>query len=318
MGNENAKALEVSQIDDDSATVYVWSGGLNGLGHVSIQLNNGSDNYLSIWPKSTPAGGFTSVVPLQATFAKKLDDDCRQEAIRPFSDFSNLLEPDKIVPEQPDKVFVVHGLDKKKMEDELDRIEKEVEEGNLRYQLLPGVKLPSFIYPYITGKTQSVEVHNCVTLTEHLLVTGGKTDLAKNPWATPSQFAANLNSQDNVERINLATGEVEKKESKESYWGFFSSIFSNRNTSNGMGNVSSDNHSYRDDSSNYTYGDDSSDITPISQEKAPEMAETSSSSISESSCAFFDQPKEESTSFLQQRESESDTNYLQRMDALAN
>jgi hypothetical protein len=190
---------------DDEAQVFVWSSGLNTLGHVSLQLDNKKPkykkndpgNYLSIWPKSTPAGGLTSVWPLQATLARTLEDDCIQEAPRPREDFANLMYPVEIDPAPPDRVFNVKNLDKEKIKNELNRLEEGIENGKVRYQLIPGLNVAGFFNRLIQKNLDKPEVYNCVTLTQHLLEAGGMK-MPEGLWTTPSKFADNLSKQPDV------------------------------------------------------------------------------------------------------------------------
>ena len=165
--NENAPvpAQLEKPMEDNKVTIYVWSTGFNTLGHVSMKLNGVGEGdpgyYLSIWPKSTAAGGFTSVLPLKATFSRALEKDCMQEAIRPPEDFCNLMEPVEILPVQPDKVFVVDGLDTSKIREELTRIEKGLETGETRYQLLlPKIGVANLLRSY--RSTKSEEGHRSI------------------------------------------------------------------------------------------------------------------------------------------------------------
>jgi len=187
--------LEAPPKKNSSATIYVWESGYTSLGHVSIKLNGEEKGdpgtYFSIWPKSTPAGGLTSVWPLKGTLARTLDADCWQEAVRPSQEFSNLLEEEEIFPAQPDKVVVIEGLDMQKMKDELTRVEKGLETGEIRYQLLPGVKFADFFNKFRSGSHNS-EVYNCVTLTGHFINVGGQKNFITSPWTTPYKFANNL------------------------------------------------------------------------------------------------------------------------------
>jgi len=62
-------------------------------------------------------------IAIEATFAKKLEEDCRQEAIRPQLIFRLMERSDRT--STTHKVFVVHGLDKKKMKDDSIESKKE-------------------------------------------------------------------------------------------------------------------------------------------------------------------------------------------------
>lgn len=183
------------------ARVHVWSGGVfNGLGHVAISFLGNKENtnevdYWSIWPKSTPAGGLTSIIPLEATRSPKLESDCLQEARRPPSDFADLMEPINPVPIPPDREFVIR-LDEKKVRDELARLDLGIKEGAVSYQLLPGVNTHPFLQWLAPRKYN--ETYNCVTLTQHLLKKGGVEGVQVNNWMTPSKFADHLQEQISV------------------------------------------------------------------------------------------------------------------------
>ncbi|KTD78821.1 hypothetical protein [Legionella waltersii] len=308
---------------DDSVTVYVWSSGLNSLGHVSMKFSDDPRHYWSIWPKSTPAGGLTSIFPLQATLAPKLEDDCMQEAIRPREDFANLMQPVEIIPQQPDKVFVVRGLDKEKMINEFNRIAQGLETGDVSYQLLPGVKLVN-TFTRIMPMQPKEEVYNCVTLTGHLLKVGGKSNLNCNPWETPSNFADQLGHLDQTKLQSTSpAGDDEKPANPVSKPTVPASVsIRNRLTSRWFTD------DYYDENLQ-----NSRDLTPPSSDSESQETEASSDdtpshSFSDSSFSFFDrgnddddatnsnQRNEDSPSVLQQNDDESDSRYLSRVDAM--
>jgi hypothetical protein len=308
--------------EDDSVTVYVWSSGLNSLGHVSMKFSDDPRHYWSIWPKSTPAGGLTSILPLKATLAPKLEDDCMQEAIRPREDFANLMEPVEILPQQPDKVFVVHGLNKQKMKNEFTRIHQGLDTGEVSYQLLPGIKVANFVSRVLSKKPKD-EVYNCVTLTGHLLKVGGKENLKCNPWETPSNFADQLSSLDQVKLLNptpaAGTDKSESQEDKPAVTPVVS--IRNRLTSRWFTD------DYYDDYSNN--GQDLMLTSSESQESETPSEDRSSPRASESSFSFFDRGNDDSPStsdegndnspsVLQQRNDESDSRYVSRIDAMVN
>ncbi|HAT8179212.1 TPA: hypothetical protein JA361_06995 [Legionella pneumophila] len=313
---ENTTTEAEVQVDktneDDSVTVYVWSSGLNSLGHVSIKFSDDPSHYWSIWPKSTPAGGLTSILPLKAALAPKLEDDCMQEAIRPKEDFTNLMQPDEILPQQPDKVFVVHGLDKQKMKKEFTRIEQGIDSGEVSYQLLPAVRLVNFVSRLFSTQPKD-EVYNCVTLTGHLLKVGGKDNLNCNPWQTPSNFADQLINLDRVQLVSptpSASSDGPKSQSDKPALPAAVSI-KNRLTSRW----------FTDDDC-----DDYSNSSPVltqtsSENQEPLLAtleDTSRPKVSESSFTFFDRGNDDSSAILQQRDKESDLNYVSRIDAMIN
>ncbi|PWY56533.1 hypothetical protein DGG96_02015 [Legionella qingyii] len=298
--------------EDDSVTIFVWSTGLNSLGHVSMKFSDNPGHYLSIWPKSTPAGGLTSIWPLKATSATKLEDDCLQEAIRPTEDFANLMEPFEIVPLQPDKVFVVHGLDKQKMINEFTRIKNGFDTGEVCYQLLPGVKASDFIHRILLGNPKHTEVYNCVTLTGHLLEAGGKS-LINDPWATPSNFAEQLDNLDQVTSLNPAAIDTKNQsihEDAPKTQAEPAAISVRKRLTNRW--FSDDNF---DD---YTSSHEASDTRPEVPELVPMREDTPSPRVAESSLSFFGNGNNASQSFLQKRNEESDSSYLQRMDFILN
>lgn len=190
--------------ENGDVKVFVWPGGFfDGLGHVGLQLNgekpkySASDpgEYVSIWPKSTAAGGLTAILPLEPTFCKNLGDDCIQEARRAPQDFSNLMEQIEPIPIEP-TVHTINNLDKEKMRKELSRIETGIAKGEIFYQLLPGVKTSRFFNTFWPEtENQKQEVYNCVTLTQHLLKEGGLTGLPESPWTTPSKLGSILTAQ---------------------------------------------------------------------------------------------------------------------------
>lgn len=287
--------------EDESLVVYVWSTRL-GLGHVSIQLDgktpkympNDLGDYLSIWPSSTAAGGLTAVWPLRATSARSVEDDCNQEAIRPPADFSDLLEPIKNVPVQPDQIFAIRGLDREKIKEEFERIKKGLELGEVRYQLLPGVKLANYF-------TSPREVYNCVTLTERLLEIGGAENLTQSPWTTPSQFATQLRKQPRVAEIYYEAPEnIDKQVDVDTSTDY---TFSSQEPR----------EEWR---SNNDY--DELDTAPVAQEYRSTVEEDVPSlrAVLKSSLAFFKQ-EDRSKSYLQKRE-ESPQDYAFRMDCMGN
>ncbi|HHT0591814.1 TPA: hypothetical protein ACTXXA_000768 [Legionella anisa] len=304
---------EMTNEDDDSVTIYIWSSGFNSIGHVALQLDGKKEkykrddpgNYFSIWPQSTPAGGLTSIWPLKGTLARSLEDDCRQEAIRPKEDFSNLMEPAEILPVEPDKVFVVQGLDKKKMRDEFERIEQGLNTGEVRYQLLPGVKAMSFFNNLMSTNPNKIEVYNCVTLTEHLLEVGGAENLTKSPWTTPSKFATQLECQPRVKQREYSSFESNSEENQVDKSGGVKHSPSPT--------VSPSHGRFSNWFSDYYYeptSETTESVSVIESESSPRVSDCSSS--------FFEQHHDEPQSYLQQREEESDLSYMLRMDALAN
>ncbi|MCW8472137.1 hypothetical protein OQJ19_16005 [Fluoribacter gormanii] len=300
-------------VDNDSVTIFVWSTGFNSLGHVSMKFSDNPGHYSSIWPKSTPAGGLTSIWPLKATLASKLEDDCLQEAIRPKEDFANLLEPFEILPLQPDKVFVVHGLDKQKMLNEFTRIKEGFDTGEVCYQLLPGIKASDYIHRILLRNPKHTEVYNCVTLTGHLLEAGG-IYLTNDPWATPSNFAEQLDNLDQVTSLKPAAVDTKNpsiyEDVPETRAEPAATSIRNRLTNRWF----SDDHF--DD---YTTSDhEALDNRPQTPEFVPMSENTPSPRVSESSLSFFGNGNNVSQSFLQKRDEESDSSYLQRMDFILN
>lgn len=292
--------------EENQVTVYVWSSGLNSLGHVSLQLDGETfkykaddrGDYLSIWPSSTPAGGLSSIWPLKGTSSRGLEDDCKQEAIRSPEDFSNLMEPAEILPVPPDQVFVVQGIDKIKIKEEFDRIKKGLETGDVRYQLLPDVKVANLFF-------NPKEIYNCVTLTEHLLKVGGVENLTQIPWKTPSRFAAQLREQPQVAEICYSTPEHNEND-----------------TPVAKPVVEYCSASISDESSR-EWGSDNYDEQETTKaaseapESKPAEEEPRLKIYSESSLILFKQ-YDEPKSYLPRRAEESDDNYYVRMDALGN
>ena len=283
---------------DDTVTVYVWSSGFNSLGHVAMKFSDDPGDYLSIWPKSTPAGGFTSIWPLKAALARKLEDDCIREAVRPKEDFADLVRPPEILPVQPDRVFVVHGIDKSKMRAEFARIENGCDTGEVSYQLLPRVKMASYLNIFLSKHPKSKEVYNCVTLTEHLLEVGGKEILPKNLWSTPSNFADRLSKLEQVKQPYPAITDSGKPGAKA-----FTSIITRLKSP-----LFSDDYARGfelTDTSFESYG-------PLATSKARPRLK-----VAEPSFSFFG-PSDKVQSFLRQREDELDVSYVLRMDAISN
>ncbi|TAL59501.1 MAG: hypothetical protein EPN84_11060 [Legionella sp.] len=208
---------EENLIEGNKVTVYVWKTNLISLGHVSVKIHGVDgkpDTYTSIWPKLTPAGGPTAIVPLIATTATKLEQDCMQEAVRPTTDSSDLNEAlIELEPKEPDLVFELDGLDTQKMEAELTQIKKELETGETRYQLLPGVpttQLANLVLSVGSITPMGVKrVYNCVSLTQHLLTVGGMKNMV-HLWETPSKFATHLMENSQTTSQNLSSVEIEK------------------------------------------------------------------------------------------------------------
>ncbi|WP_392537969.1 hypothetical protein [Legionella sp. 227] len=309
LSKKESVSIEPVLLEDDSVTIYVWSSGFNSLGHVSMKFSD--DQYWSIWPKSTPAGGLTSIWPLTATLATKLADDCMQEAVRPKEDFANLMQPVEILPLEPDKVFVVHGLDKQKMKNEFTRIKEGLDTGEVCYQLLPGVKASDFIHRLLSRNPKNAEVYNCVTLTGHLLEAGGKS-LTNDPWATPSNFAEQLGNLEQVKLIDPPATDTEKpgpssqRDAPDTESA--STSIRKRLTSRWFSD------DYFDDD---THGQETTDTSSAAQEFVSRMDDTPSPRVSETLCSFFAN-ENTSQSFLQQRDEESDSRYVQRMDFMLN
>ncbi|KTD70058.1 hypothetical protein Lste_0662 [Legionella steelei] len=317
LGKKENASIESAPLEkpteDSTVTIYSWSTGLNSLGHVAMKFDDEPGNYWSIWPKATPAGGLTSIWPLKATLATKLEDDCMQEAIRPPADFANLMEPAEILPLQPDKVFVVHGLDKQKMKDEFARIKAGFDTGEVCYQLLPGVTASGFIHSVLFGNPKNTEVYNCVTLTGHLLKAGGKS-LTNDPWATPSNFAEQLSTLDQVTLLNppenaTATEKPSIQENAPEEAESASASITKRLTSRWFSDDYFDND---------TSSQEVTDSRLETQESVSWREDASSPRVSETSLSFFDHENGSSQSFLQQKDEESDLSYVQRMDAMCN
>ncbi|STY29687.1 Uncharacterised protein [Legionella wadsworthii] len=195
------------------ARVHVWSGGFfNGLGHVAISFQSNEKNpnapvdYWSIWPKSIPAGGLTSIFPLDAIRSPQLENDYYQEARRPPADFADLMEPIEFVPIPPDREFVIQ-LDEKKIREELTRLDLGIKEGTVAYQLIPAVKTGPFLQWLMPKKYN--ETYNCVTLTQHLLKKGGIEGIQVNSWMTPSKFADNLQEQISITQESSVASKYE-------------------------------------------------------------------------------------------------------------
>ena len=189
---ETAPSLE-EDLKPGEVQVFVWKTNFGGLGHVSLRFSGG--RYWSLWPKLTAAGGLTAILPLQAVLAHKLEEDFNQEARRPPEDFSNLMSPIEIIPFEPDLVFKFKVDEQKieQVEKELARLTKGINEGNVRYQLLPGLNTARFYDAFFnSGRSQSKEIYNCVTLSQHLLTIGGIEGVEISPWMTPSKFADQL------------------------------------------------------------------------------------------------------------------------------
>ncbi|KTC82623.1 hypothetical protein [Legionella cherrii] len=309
LAKKESISIEPVPFEDDSVTIYVWSSGFNSLGHVAMKFSD--DQYWSIWPKSTPAGGLTSIWPLRATLATKLADDCMQEAIRPREDFANLMQPDEILPLEPDKVFVVHGVDKQKMINEFTRIKEGLDTGEVCYQLLPGVKASGFVHRLLSGTPKNTEVYNCVTLTGHLLEVGGKS-FANDPWATPSNFAEQLGNLEQVKLITPPATDTEMPSSSRQQDApdaeSASTSMSKRLTSRWFSD------DYFDEDTN---GQETTDTRSAAQEFISRREDTPSPRVSETLCSFFAN-EHASRSFLQQRDEESDSRYIQRMDYMLN
>lgn len=174
---------------DGMAKVFVWSGDTHNVGHVAIQLD--ASVYTSIWPDKYPAIGPLTIVPLRAALASNLASDSRLESIKASVEYDSngdsvWVRRRSVNPTQPDKVFIVTNLDKRKMLEEYERIKSGVQSGKVCYQLFPGIK------------TTSTEVYNCTTLANHILRAGGLTTLPASPSWKPAAFADLLEKQPNT------------------------------------------------------------------------------------------------------------------------
>lgn len=199
-----------------TAKVYVWDMHSDDCGHVSIEVENkGQTDYFSLRPDSLPSVGPLTIIPLQATLARNLQEDNYAQAkkinLEDMKSESELNPP----PREPDCVLNVKGLDTEAMKQEMDRLTKSIEEGKTRYQLAPNVNALEYFSKVgtlfasdnvfdmvkkdalpIIEKNALPEVYNCATVTQQILKSGGaKFEEPKftMPWGiTPNGLADEL------------------------------------------------------------------------------------------------------------------------------
>jgi hypothetical protein len=144
----------------------------------------------------------------------------------------------------PDKVYKLKGLDTKAIKAEMAVIEKQVRSGQIKYQLLPNIRLFSgmqnilnhtkpntlaqMVEDPISGLPNShlvdsladaprlkLSVYNCTLLTEHLLQKGGmrfpKRNFFRAPWEiTPTSLAEIIKSDSRAEEVDFSAYEKQK------------------------------------------------------------------------------------------------------------
>lgn len=204
--------------------VMVWEMTKNGPGHVAVQVGgdhpkmNPEDSgvYISIHPNKIPSKGLTATIPLPAELAETLTDDMRAETAGRnkvvFNDFdstpdSSVNNADDLLP--PDQVIRIDDLDTREMIKTIKKIQTDVNQGDVAYQLLPRFNLFGFLRDssilvaqdptdnqlYRERRSQcekgDIKTHNCATLVASILNSGGSpVHESSMPWGvTPNGLA---------------------------------------------------------------------------------------------------------------------------------
>ncbi|KTC97163.1 hypothetical protein [Legionella erythra] len=210
---------------NQSSYVYIWLKTLNGPGHAAIQIGgskpklNPDDegDYGSIHPSNFPSMGPMAVLPLEADMAQNLMQDMQLEAnagqnpLFTDMDTPSPLPTSERPPKKPDLTFALDHLDTNAMQQRLLQVKKQIDEGDMHYQLLPKVDVvkllqdathfiaydPLDIHSYMNKQRQSplrlTQVTNCSTLVADVLNAGGASIETSKPWGiTPDGLADEL------------------------------------------------------------------------------------------------------------------------------
>lgn len=204
--------------------VMVWEMTKNGPGHVAVQVGGDkpkmnleeSGVYISIHPNKIPSKGLTATIPLPAELAETLTEDMRAETAGRnkvvFNDFdstpeSSMNNADDLLP--PDQVIRIDNLDTSEMLKTIKKIQTDVNQGDVAYQLLPRLNLFGFLRDssilvaqdptdnqlYRKRRSQcqksDIKTHNCATLVACILNSGGSpVHETSMPWGvTPNGLA---------------------------------------------------------------------------------------------------------------------------------
>lgn len=237
---------------NDPVWVYFWSTTSRGVGHASFQL--GGDNpkftsdqpgkYHGILPLNMAVYGPLMIAPLKATLSNTVTSDAILEAPRDNTfdqetpNFALGYSADN-AESMPDRVYKFSNLNTDIIKAEMEQIEKKVEEGHVRYQLLPHITLFTGMMnalnsvssrtidtlsadpfaelptPHVTDYLKKLprerySVFNCTRLTRHYLEKGGvqlpPISRIKWPWGiTPTGLANQIANDPNAEEIDMST-----------------------------------------------------------------------------------------------------------------
>lgn len=222
---ENKKHLQNSEL----TWVMIWEMTKNGPGHVAVQVGgdhpkmNPEDSgvYISIHPNKIPSKGLTATIPLPAELAETLTEDMRAETEGRnkvvFNDFDStpdfsMNNADYLLP--PDQVIRIEDLDTREMLKTIEKIQTDVNQGDVAYQLLPRLNLfgllrdssilvaqdPTDNQLYRERRSQcqkgDIKTHNCATLVASILNSGGSPiHESSMPWGvTPNGLAEQVRS----------------------------------------------------------------------------------------------------------------------------
>ncbi|KTD75129.1 hypothetical protein [Legionella waltersii] len=223
--------LPQAQADDSKKDtwVYIWNMTANSPGHAAVQIGGAkpkvkesdAGEYGSLHPEKIPSVGVTTVLPLPAHFATTLTEDMEtlgESKSTPFiSDMD--LPPQPLAsktpkPLPPDEIYHFKGLDTSKMSKKMAQARKEVDSGDMSYQLLPNLNLVKFFKDsasFIAQDPVEIEMrrranendptnssaHNCTSLASDILKQGGIPINNPNyiPWSiTPNGLSDELSN----------------------------------------------------------------------------------------------------------------------------
>ena len=220
--------------------IYVWRMTPDKVGHVAAQLGGCSPKitksdtaggrYISLHPSKIPAFGPTIALPLPSEISTSLAEDMEIEAMYNAMDkltddstsaCQRTGETASLLP--PDKIFKIANLDTQSMQNYVDNVEREFDEGNIFYQLCPQVNsvefladVPKYIGFDLDSSASNAKAvvnyygkhkYNCATIASAVLASGGLIlKHSPTPWGlTPNDVASQLETLSSASISNRVT-----------------------------------------------------------------------------------------------------------------
>ncbi len=206
---------KINHSTNQNGFLYIWTRKPGSVGHVAIQLGGDAPKrseqqsgiYRSIWPKF-PAVGLTTIMPLKAALATNLEHDEQNEAkgmTSPPSPINIMFDVDPVYSKEnelvkPDYTYEIKNLNEQKMYSELEKLDRGIEKGEIRYQLFPNFNplkylhfkqvLRHFTKTHDTDSKEDIiktsDRYDCATFAHQILTAGGAS-LGKPTWS-PTKF----------------------------------------------------------------------------------------------------------------------------------